>query len=82
MDVRTYRATTMQEALTMVRRDLGPDAAVLHTREVHGGGLWRLIPRWRRIEITASTHVNVPSRLPAEGQNRSAVASHTQIAAP
>ena len=34
MDVKTYRATTMQEALAMVWQDLGSDAAVLHTREV------------------------------------------------
>ena len=39
MDVKTYRARTMQEALALVRRELGPSAAVLHTREVRGNGL-------------------------------------------
>ena len=78
MDVRTYRAPTMQEALNLVRRDLGRDAAVLHTREVHAAGLWRLIPRSRRIEITAAADVNVPSRLPAEVQKRQAAASHAR----
>ena len=34
MELRTYRAATMHEALALVRRELGPDAAVLHTREV------------------------------------------------
>ena len=34
MSVRTYRAKTMQEALALVRRELGPRASVLHTREV------------------------------------------------
>lgn len=64
MDVRTYRAKTMQEALLLVRRELGPEAAVLHTREVCGGPLLRWIPGLKQIEITASAHVVVPSRLP------------------
>jgi flagellar biosynthesis protein FlhF len=64
-DIRTFRAATVQEALAMVRRELGPQAAVLHTREVPGSRLWRWIPGLRRIEVTASAHVNVPSRLPA-----------------
>lgn len=64
MDVRTYRAATMYEALAMVRRDLGPDAAVLHTREVRAGGWWGWLRGRRRIEVTASAGVNVPSRLP------------------
>lgn len=64
MDVRTYRAATMYEALAMVRHDLGPDAAVLHTREVETRRLFGLVRGARQIEVTASTEVNVPSRLP------------------
>jgi flagellar biosynthesis protein FlhF len=63
MQAKTYRARSMQEALEMVRDDLGPDAAVLHSRQVSGGLL-----SWfggRRIEVTASAMVNVPSRLPS-----------------
>ena len=45
MEVRTYRATTMHEALMLVRRDLGPDAAVLHTREVQTAAAVRLPSR-------------------------------------
>lgn len=63
MDVRKYQARTMQEALAMVRRDLGPQAAVLHTREVHGG-LWGWFSGVKKIEVVASTEINVPSRLP------------------
>ncbi len=48
----------------MVRRELGPDAAVLQTREVRDR-LWRVLPGPKRIEVTASCDVNVPSRLPA-----------------
>jgi flagellar biosynthesis protein FlhF len=65
MDVKTYRARSMQEALALVRRDLGPDAAVLHTREMSGGML-RWLLGGRQIEVTASATVKVPSRLPAE----------------
>ena len=63
MDVKTYRARTMQEALALVRRDLGPSAAVLHTREVRGNGLLGWLSGSRQIEVMASTEVNVPSRL-------------------
>ena len=48
----------------MVRRELGPDAAVLHTREVRNRWLG-LVPRARQIEVTASSGVPVPSRLPS-----------------
>jgi flagellar biosynthesis protein FlhF len=65
MDVKTYRARTMQEALALVRRDLGPDAAVLHTREVGSSGLLRLLWGSKRVEVTASNAVSVPTRLPA-----------------
>jgi len=64
MDVKTFRANSMQQALRMVRDELGPEAAVLHTRQLGGGVL-----RWltgRRIEVTASASVQVPSRLPEE----------------
>lgn len=63
MDVKTFRAKSMHEALKLVRRELGADAAVLHTREVRSGMF-----RWlgaRQIEVTASATVNVPRRLPA-----------------
>ncbi len=64
MDIKTFQAATMQEALAVVRRELGPDAAVLHTREVQTGRLFGLLRGSTHIEVTASTSVNVPSRLP------------------
>jgi flagellar biosynthesis protein FlhF len=67
MDVKTYRARTMQEALALVRRDLGPGAAVLHTREV-ARGIWGMLLGGKRVEVTASNEVHVPSRLPARSQ--------------
>jgi flagellar biosynthesis protein FlhF len=63
MELRTYRASSMQEALALVRQDLGPSASVLHTREVGSAGLMRFVRGPRGIEVTASREVNVPSRL-------------------
>jgi flagellar biosynthesis protein FlhF len=64
MDIKTYRAKSMRDALDLVRRDLGPTASVLHTRELHGGIVGRMI-FGRQYEVAASAGVNVPSRLPA-----------------
>ena len=69
MDVRTYRARSMQEALRLIRQDLGPDAAVLHTREVSAGMLGSMFGG-RQIEVTASNEVHVPSRLPPLAEKR------------
>jgi len=66
MELKTYRAVTMSEALSLVRRELGPDAAVLHTREVQKKRLFGLFSGRRMIEVTASRGVNVPSRLRAK----------------
>ncbi|MHC4400069.1 MAG: flagellar biosynthesis protein FlhF [Planctomycetota bacterium] len=74
MEIKTYRASTMHDALVLVRRELGPDAAVLHTREVRRNRLFGLIPGRRQIEVTASAGVNVPSRLPSQGLSPEQVA--------
>jgi flagellar biosynthesis protein FlhF len=66
MELRTFRASTMHEALELVRRELGPEAAVLHTREVRSGRLFGILPGRAHIEVTASLGVYVPSRLPQE----------------
>ena len=65
MELKTYRAKTIHEALALVRRDLGPNAAVLGSREVRGtGGMLAWLRGDRLIEVTASAEVIVPSRLP------------------
>ena len=54
MKTRTYRAGTMREALSQVRRDLGGHAVILNTREVRGRRLFGLGRReW--IEVTAAS---------------------------
>jgi flagellar biosynthesis protein FlhF len=67
MDIKTYRAKTMRDALELVRRELGPSAAVLHTRELNSGLVGRML-FGRQYEVAASAAVNVPSRLPEEIQ--------------
>ena len=63
MELKTYRARSIHEALALVRRELGPHAAVLGTREVQSGAMGWLGGE-RLIEVTASAEVAVPSRLP------------------
>src|SRR5262245_32659823 len=78
MDLRTYRAKSLREAMQLVRAELGDDAAVLHTREVSSGLL-----RWfgsTEIEVTASREVEVPSRLPVNSRFTHDV--HEQIPEP
>lgn len=65
MEIKTFKAKSMRDALALVRRELGPQAAVLHTRELNAGPLRRLV-FGRQYEVAASSGVNVPSRLPAE----------------
>jgi flagellar biosynthesis protein FlhF len=63
MKIQTFKAKTMQQALDQVRHELGPEAAVLHTRELHASLLGRLF--WgKSYEIAASAEADVPSRLP------------------
>ena len=59
MQSRTYRARTMKEALTRVRRDLGGDAVILATREVRRRRLFGLGAR-SLVEVTAT------DRMPTE----------------
>ncbi len=72
----------MHEALSLVRRDLGPDAAVLHTREVQSRRFFGLLRGRPRIEVTASAGVNVPSRLPEPAGSPAAAARGAERIAP
>lgn len=53
MKLKTFRANSMADALAEVRRDLGPDAVILHTRSFKSGALLGLGGR-PMVEITAS----------------------------
>ncbi|HBS29558.1 MAG TPA: flagellar biosynthesis protein FlhF, partial [Phycisphaerales bacterium] len=53
MQIKTYRAKTPAEALTQVKKELGPGAVILHTRTVHVGGFLGFRRR-QQTEITAT----------------------------
>ena len=61
MTLKTYRAFSMAEALAAVKRDLGRDAVILHTRSYRKGGLLGFGGR-QMWEITASRNINVQAR--------------------
>jgi flagellar biosynthesis protein FlhF len=81
MEIKTFRAKSMQEALKLVRQELGPDASVLHTRELNGGLVKRVL-FGRKYEVAASTTVNVPSRLPASVREHGARSMEHGVRAP
>jgi flagellar biosynthesis GTPase FlhF len=62
MQLHTYRTRSLAEALRRISDELGPDASVLHTREV-GSPLLRWLGGCL-IEVTASAELAAPSRLP------------------
>lgn len=53
MQIKTFRAKSMPQALELVRNELGPAATVLHAREVNGTLLGRVL-RGRQYEIAAT----------------------------
>lgn len=60
MDVRTYKVRSMAEALQVISDDLGPDAAMLHSRKLTAGFWeWWTGPQW---EVVAACDPNVLPR--------------------
>ncbi len=76
MQIKTFRAKSIQEALQLVREKLGPDACVLDTREVRGGLIRRPM-----IEVDASSHREPKNRIAAtlEETQQSSAASRLSI---
>ena len=62
MEIKTFRAKTMQQALNLVRQEMGTEATVLHTREINSG-LIRRILRGREYEIAASREYQTPTQV-------------------
>lgn len=54
MNLRTYRARTMGDCLAEVKKDLGKDAVILHTRSYKVGGVLGLGAK-PMVEVTASS---------------------------
>lgn len=59
VDVRTFKAATMHEALDIVRRELGPDAVILHTKQTDKRRIWPWTRAQQEVEITATSHASV-----------------------
>ena len=78
MQSKTYRAKTMKEALTRVRRDLGGDAVILSAREVRRRRLFGLGPR-ALVEIVATD--TMPSEQDFTGGRRSAATASSPASA-
>lgn len=71
MTLKTYRAKTMADALAEVKKDLGRDAVILHTRTYRVGG-WMGVGARSVVEITASTDAPADPRQ-RRAQSRSSV---------
>lgn len=76
MQLYSFKARSLSEALRLVRDELGPDASVLHTREI-GSPLVRLLCG-RMIEVTASPEPCAPSRLPDFSESTATLATRSQ----
>lgn len=69
MNIKTFRARTMPQALDLVRQELGPEAMVLHTRERHASLLGRIFIG-RSYEV-AATQVEREKKKERHGQRES-----------
>lgn len=83
-DVRTFKAASMQEALDIVRREMGSEAVILHTREIPAPRFLKWRKSNERVEVTAGTgvHVRTPKAILQAGANRSASTSSPPAANP
>lgn len=61
MRLKTFRASTMADALSQVKKDLGKDAVILHTRSYKAGSIFGFGGK-PTVEITASIEVNTAPR--------------------
>ncbi|WP_299464013.1 flagellar biosynthesis protein FlhF [uncultured Gimesia sp.] len=77
-DVRTFKAASMQEALNLVRQEMGGDAVILQTKQIPGRK--SLLP-WSKpkdeFEITAGLGINV--RTPAAVQKNTSSAGASTL---
>ncbi len=78
-EVRTFTADSMQQALDIVRQEMGADAVILQTRQIEKRRMLPWLKSRQEVEITAGVGVNVGSRA-ALTQEASAAASSTKSA--
>jgi flagellar biosynthesis protein FlhF len=73
VQLKSYRAWTMNDALAAVKRDLGADAVILNTRTFKRGGFLRM-GRRTVIEVTAARAADMQKARAADGAGESKVA--------
>jgi flagellar biosynthesis protein FlhF len=78
--IHTYRAETMQEALAHVRRELGPKAYILHTRQLTVGGRFPWQKSRVETEIVATSDAATANAVLAQ-QTASAAATISTLPA-
>ncbi len=79
VDVRTFKAESMQAALDLVRRELGADAVILHTKQVDKRRGWLWGRKQSEVEITASAQVNVKPLLVATKKEAAPVTTRSTV---
>ncbi len=72
-NIQTFRAASLHEALQLVRKALGPDAAVLDVKQGQRSRLFGLLRGDSFVEVAASNEINVPSRLKRREDEESGV---------
>lgn len=75
-DVKTFTAETMQDALQQVRDTLGPDAVIVHTRQVPIKSYLPWQKKKHETEITAMIDSSVPKRTKAPSVTPTAAISN------
>lgn len=77
MRVKRYLVKEKQEAMALIRRDLGPDALIISSRRVRTGGLWRFFspPLWEVMAAADSVDFS-----PAKEKQAPAVRTDEQLA--
>ncbi len=86
MHIRTFRAASLQDALDQIRQQMGPDASVLHTRQVRDGWMGWLGRTY--VEVTAglrdadSLSLAIPTQKSKEIDTRRALPDPYAISIP
>src|SRR5262249_44490098 len=77
LQLRKYQARTMPEALARVKRELGRDAVILHTRTLRRGGVLGIgVKTWVEITATADQRVGAIRRSVNEGRTENSLSAY------
>ena len=63
MRIKKFAANDMADAMRQIRRELGPEAIILHQRQLRDGGFWKTFKR-PGVEVLAAVDTDVPSPTP------------------